>query len=710
MSENFTEKMARVTRNLKTLAGYGAPESEVMAYMQQEGVTGAQLRQYGAIESAPKPDAPNVLERFGRGMTDIASGIGQVTGMLPTVQAGLSLLPGGIDISSAPALFNQTDEQAAAAESADVARYEQAAGPGVDWMRIAGQAAATAPLGAPAATIGRAGLLGRTALGAGGGGLAGLLTYADDPGERFANTASGAIGGGIFAAAAPAAAKGFGAAIAKGQDFADTIKTAMRSINGGKFTATITREMGEAAERAGLSIDDLGESYAQRVAKRAADALREGEDFDYDAALRQARAERFGFAGDAGITRGQATRDPKIFSIEKNLSKRPEGSAISERYNAQLAKAEQYMDDLARVPDLDPVTAGEGMRTFARAQSDAMQEGVRELYKAVPKGGEFSRDALANRTGQILADFRDNVSSGVKQRINELIDPKSARAFTADELFQLDRLISDTMPPNPTNPAVSTAAGKLKDAVLGVMDDAVGSAPEGQKAAYRAAKEAAAARFKAIGPHGGLVSQLVHGTIDPTRVVNKIATGGIDDLRRLKQFMRPDDWETVQRSVENMIVDNARPGGEFSQAAYDRALKRIGKSRLSEVFGKEKATELLEFRDAARDLFRYPNLHTINTSNTAPEAANIVADLAGGLLDLAPAGRLAGGLLQAAGRGQAGRRAQSETMELVAGLLANRPPIAPRANPAVPLLPYIRGASPAAGLATSGLLSSQGGR
>lgn len=704
--------MAKVERNLTRMAEMGAPKGDVDAYMKTEGVNWGQLRQFDSVKQSQteNQERPNVLERFGRGMTDIATGIGQVTGMLPTAQAALSLLPGGVSASAAPELFQQTDQQAQAAESADVARYEDAAGPGMDWARIAGQAAATAPLGAPAAMTAKAGLLGRAALGAAGGGSAGLLTYADSGGERLANTASGAIGGGLFAGIAPAVARGGGRVLASAGDMLDSVKSSLQALNAGKFTATITRSIDDAAERAGIPLEDIGESYTKRVAARAAAALKNGEDFDYDGALRQARAEKFGFVDDAAITRGQATRDPRIFSTEKNLSKRPEGAAIAERYNAQLAQAEKYMDDLAKATDLDPVTAGEGLRLYSKAQADAMQDGVRELYNAVPRGGSFNRFSLANRTDQILDDFEDSISSGVKRRIRELADTESTTAFTADELFKLDRLISDTMPPNPTNPAVGTAAGKLKEALLGVMDDAADSAGKDQKAAYRAAKEAAAARFKAIGPHGGLVSQLVHGTIDPTRVVNKVVGGGIDDLRRLKDFLRPEDWTTVQQSVENFIVENARPGGEFSQAAYDRAIKRVGTSRLKEIFGADKARELVDFRDAARDIFRFPNLHTVNTSNTAAEGANIVSDMAGGLLDLAPGGRLAGGLISAASKGGAARRAERETMELVAGLLANRPPLRPRANPAEPLLPLLRGAAPAAGLATAGLLSSRGGR
>lgn len=695
MSETFTDKMGKVTSNLQYMAGLNAPESDVKAYMDAVGVTGAHLRQYNAIlQAQSNQEKPSALARFGRGMQDVASGIGQLTGTLPTVQAGLAMLPGGTDIAATPELFGQTDPQANDQELAAVNQYEQATGPGMDWMRLGGQAVGTAPLAfAPAAT---AGLAARMGTGAMAGGAGGMSLYAKDGEERIANTASGLLGGGLFAGVAPAVAKAGGKIISAGRDAVDTVSGLLASR--AKVTTTITREIESAAKNAGVSLDDIGEAYVTRVKDKAAAALRNNEPFDYDAAVRQARAERFGFADDAALTRGQATRDPAVYSMEKNLSKRPQGAILAERMNNQLARAESYMDRLAKTPDLDAVTAGDAMRGLAGARADAMQADVRALYDAVPKGGEFSANALADRTAQVLADFRDDVSSGVKTRIDEILDGK--RAFTADELIGLDKLISQTMPPNPTNAARGTAAGKLKEALLGVMDDATGAAPAETKAAYAAAKKAAKARFDAIGPHNGLVAQLVHGTIDPTRVIGKIAIGGIDDLRRLNKFMKPEQWATVQRSVENMIAEDARPGGEFGQAAYDRVIKRIGKARLSVIFGPEKAKELIDFRDVARDVFRYPNFHTINVSNTAPEAANIVGDLANGLADLVPGGRLAAGLLNTAGKDRAGRKAEKETAEIVMGLLSGQPRRSPRTNPVVPALPYIRAAAPAAGLLT----------
>ena len=697
--ERFTDKMTRVIANMQAMADYNAPESDIAAYMQEEGVTPAQLRQFASIEAAPV-EKPGVLARVGRGVQDVVAGAGQLTGALPQVQQALTYLPGGYDAGS---MGGMTDAQAQANETADMQRYEGAMGPGTDWGRIAGQALMTAPLAAPSGMAAGAGLLGRAALGAAAGGASGGILYAPDSETRAMNALGGAAGGALFGGIAPSIIKGAGTVAGKAKDVAK----AATGLLSGKFQLTITREMQKAAESAGIPLDELGEAYQKRVALKAREALKAGQPFDFEAEMRAARAAKFGFEGDAGLLRGQATRDPKTFSQQMNLSKRPEGAPIAERMNNQLAQAEAYMDDLAKVPDLDPVEAGDGLRLLSKARADAMQAEVRDVYKAVPKGGEFSPDSLASRTDSILTDFEDKISSGVKSRIKSFFGDKPREA-SMEELIKLDKLISETMPAG-DDAAVNKASEALKKAVLGVMDDAADSqGDESVKAAYKAAKAAAKKRFDMIGPQGGLVSQLVHGKVDPTQIPQKIMTGKVDDLRRLKTFIMSesekgpvDRWETIKRMVENQIQNDARPGGQFSQAAYDKAISKIGKNRLTEIFGEQRTKELFEFRDVARDVFRYPNFHSINTSNTAPEAANIVGDALGAAANLVPGGQVALGLLQRAGKKKAQTQAQKEVERAVIGLLGTQPLAGPRANPAMRLLPY---AGASAGL--GGLLAA----
>jgi hypothetical protein len=701
MAERFTDKMAKVTDNLEYFKSVGAPEEHVMQYLSEVGVTPAQLRQYHAIESAPKPEAPGLMASMGRGIQDVAAGVGQLTGTLPQMQNALTYLPGG---ASAGSMAGQTDQQAADAELQDVTQYEQAQGPGMDWGRVAGQAIGSSPLAAiPGASAG-AGLLTRVGAGALAGGASGGVLYAKNGQERLLNAGGGAIGGGLFGAAAPALTKATGKAA---QFVGDVGRKAKGLLGNSALQITVTKGIKEAADEAGIPMSELGEAYTKRVALKAKTALTQGEPFDYAAAVRAARAEKFGFTGEAGLMRGQANRSPRDISDAMNLSKRPEGGAIAERLNNQLANAEKYMDDLAQAPDLDPVDASDGLRMLAKARADAMQADVGAEYAKVPKGGYFPLDSLESRTSSILQDYEDKVSSGVKSRIKEIMGAKRERSMA--ELIKLDKLIGDTMPPG-QDAAVNRAADQLRKAVLGVMDDAaeeVGT-PEA-KAAYVAAKNAARARFEKIGPSGGLVSQLVHGKVDPTQIPGKIMGGSIDDLRRLKKFIFSeaekgpiDRWETIKRMVENQIQTDARPGGQFSQAAYDAALKRIKPARLKEIFGEAKTKELYDFRDVARDVFQYPKFNSINTSNSGAEVGSIAGDALGALVDnVSPGARLLTGLLGNSAKKKAEQAAAEQMQVNIKGLLGNYTPRGPRPNPLARAVPY---AGASAGAGSLGLL------
>jgi hypothetical protein len=537
---SYVEEMAQVEKDLRYMSELGAPAEDIKRYMQERGVTMANLRQYESVKdslAAPK-EKPSVLARFGRGMADIAMGAGQLTGQEANVKRGLSYLPGGID---AGALSGANDKSLINEESADVKRYEQAVGPGVDWMRIAGQATATSPLGFGAAAP--TGLLARTAAGAALGGTGGASVYADDPNERLMNTVGGGLLGGAFSAVAPAVASGAVRVVAGIGRGVRTARNMVRKLPGvsQSIVDDIAAKIGVAADNAGVNLDELGESYVSRVAARAREALDNNQPFDYDAAIRAARAERFGFADDAAMTYGQASRDPTIFSQEQNLAKQaannaPEAGPLADRLNAQQALAQSRIGDY---PTVDPVQMSEELAGVVSRRAEEMQEGVRAAYAQIRGGGNMPREALANRTAQIIDDFGDSIPASVRSRIASLIDPDSTRAFTGDELIKLDKLITDNMPHEVNQGARNLAAGRLKEAVMGVMDDAAEEAPSALRASYRAAKDAARSRFEALGPQSGLVSKLSTGLerIDPTQVAPKIVKGQIRDIRRLHQLL-----------------------------------------------------------------------------------------------------------------------------------------------------------------------------
>jgi hypothetical protein len=220
------------------------------------------------------------------------------------------------------------------------------------------------------------------------------------------------------------------------------------------------------------------------------------------------------------------------------------------------------------------------------------------------------------------------------------------------------------------------AAGKLKTAIMGVFDDAASLAPEGQKAAYNAARDAARKRFKMIGQNNTVVARMVNDLLDPTKVRSKIF-GEIDDLERLKKFIPEDQWVNVQEITLQALQEATLGKGSFSQAGYNNFIKTLKKNRLEIIFGKEKTADLMGFGETTRDLFRAPNMSNINRSGTASEAEKIALNAFEALMDFVPGGR---GVAQVIQKGSAARaaNAQARTTQRAVDEALSGQPLPPR--------------------------------
>ncbi len=654
----YLEIMAKHERNLAKLRSVGAPEEDLNRYYTERGVTPQQMRQYAAVQSAMKNNPsppPSSLARVGRGLQDMASGVGQLTGTLPQIQAGLTLLPGGESASNFGNRMAKTDEQAELSELNDVNRYEAGAGDGIDWWRVGGQAAATLPAGLIGTVPAGLGWGARGLLGAAGAGTAGASLYAKTPMERGVNATIGAATGGVMGVAADplmrfgaAGLRELGSGMGRGaravSEAANNLRNLVPDITG---TGQPRPRYVPPAQRAANEIlfdREVPEAIRSRVREMAEQALRNDLPFDPAAAARRLQAEGFGFEGPIAMTKGQSSRDAIIFGNEENLLRRVGADRLHSNRIGQDAQAEGWIDDLLPNKDITEIDYAQLIIEKVQAADAAMRKVVKQAYDAIPGGGNFSRDALANRTQEIMSRHRTKIDGVVRDRINELIDPNSTRAFTFEELDDLMKLVSENMPLG-IDAGINMAAGKLKTAVMGVFDDAASVAPEGQKAAYIAARDAARKRFEMIGKNDTTVARMVNDLLDPKDVLNKIF-GRLRDLKQLKNFLPEEEWVNVQEITLQALQEAATGKGGFSQAGYNSFIKKIKESRLEIIFGKDKTEELMKFGETTRELFRAPNMSNINRSGSGAEVEKIALDAFGALADFIPGGRLAAQVLQ----------------------------------------------------------------
>jgi hypothetical protein len=616
------------------------------------------------------PPKPSPMASMGRGMMDIWQGGKQLLGMLSPEED--------------------------AAERENRALYERGRGPdaGMDWMRLGGQVAGTAPLAFIPGS--QAGLIGRTLSGAAAGAAAGGLVYADRPEDRRFNVLGGAIGGGAFGAAAPSLAKAVGrtgvAINAVGRRIWQKLNQPSKRVITGMFD--------DAAERSGVPAAQLGASVRRRFEADAAEALATGKELEPDSLLRKAAMEAYGFTDDAAPLRGQVTRTPGQFSTEMNLAKVDDvGAPLEARYAAQRARVGEYLDETRtklggpRATETSAFDAGEALEGAVKKRSGKLQKRVDKAYKKArgerPDVG-IAPDMLEGRLASVMDEMENSIPGDVRSRISKLLKSESIDPL---ELEKLDALASRFYG---LDKAVNYSISQIKQATRGLLDD-VGAEYGGL---WREAVKKAAKRFEAIGKRTGMTSKMLNDLAEPEKSVQFFMGGPVRQIRKLTNFIGKDSPEALTQAraaVMNEIIERANPSGNFSQAAYNNTIRRMGRERLTALFGKESAAELKGFGIVARDLFAMPAGHSVNVSNTATAGANMLKRVADSVINDIPGLRLFSGLREAAKEG-ARRRENVKLVMDALDPLPSMPPISSLPNPIEPALPYVRGMAPGAGL------------
>lgn len=644
---------------------------------------------------------PSTLAQVGRGIQDVATGVGQLTGTLPAIQQGLTYLPGGTAAGSLP---QRTQEEAETAETEDIQQYESAVGPGIDWARIGGQAVGTSPLAFIPGS--QAGLLGRAIGGGVAGGLGGASLFATEPNERMSNVILGGAGGALGGAVAPAltslAGRGMQVAGRAGRGLGARLNPRMRT--------QIDLQLDEAGKRAGIPIESMDENVRAALQQEASRAMSAGG-LDADALVRQAKLQQLGFQGPSAPIRSQVTRDPLQWGAERRLSQLQEGGEpLQARFGAQQQRARDVLEEQAgRYGEpVEAYEAGSVIREATERRADAWQEQIGELYDAaadVAPDVEMPTSSLRVAWDETLPDFEDVMPGAVQRRVTEILNPEAARRATPAEIRALDQMVNRRMRTT-SDGERREALRQLKTGIEQTLDDFAESGAGGEAftGAYRTAKREAWERASAIAPSKRirLVDDILKDKVPPERLVeNRIIGGTVDELRTLRDFVNDsgtEAWPKVQRSVMDWIYNKAVPreGGNVTPAGLRRAIRRIGDRKLSEILGPDGLTKLKQIQSGLDDLFVEPAPSGITSSPRSGTAQALAGYLRTALR--AVAGGDAADAAIGAGRAGAQARVTARAISEALDPSARLPPIGTTVNPLARTLPYARGAGGAAGL------------
>jgi len=588
-----------------------------------------------------QPQGSKWYERAATGMSDPLVGAGQlIQNVVPDAalnvarKAGASLLGavGADDLAAEVSKPVSTDEFNAGVrhrEQGYQADRAAAGKTGLDLTRIAGNVANPVTWLSPSGT--GAGIVSAVKAGAAQGAFQALLQPVTDSGsflyDKALQGAVGAAAGGTLGGALEALRPVFRYA-----------KTAVGSVFGNADEASQQAAAGKITEdslqAAGVDPAKVDPNLYSAIKQEVGDALKVGA--DPNPKVMANRADAAALPVPIQLTRGQAARDPMQFSWEVNSSKiKGAGEQLNERLVNQNRQLIENLNELGAKDAPSTFDASqkliehlEGMDAQAKAAVDAAYSKVRDLSGRPALMDQQAFQAAA-REGLEQGQLTEFVPDAIKKQYNALA--MGQLPLTVDTAQTIDRVWSAEQ--RAAQGSAKMAIGKLRDALNNApVSDSLGAE---SMQAYKAARELARQRF-AMMEANPAYKAVVDG-VEPDKFFQKyVQAANVSELAGLKQLVGHDNTAMLQKTLVGNLKKAALnrasdDNGVFSQAAYNKVLQDpVQGPRIQELFkdNPEALGALYRVGRVAENIVAYPKGHGVNTSNTAPTAANIIRDVA----------------------------------------------------------------------------------
>ena len=569
-------------------------------------------------KAMPEPVSPMVS--VGQGMMDVYGG---------AKQKYLNLT----DPAAAEKYTQQRNEENAIIEKGRGDR-------GFDFARLGGNIATPLSL----IPMGGAGLLGRTSMGAGAGGLGGYLNF--DPKNttesNLTNAAVGTVAGGALGAVLPPVIRGVIQGAHQGaQSIGNAVGSAWRSFTQAvspNIVSNINSKVQITLQNSGIDFAKLPDAVKASVLDDAAQQFTLTGKLDPQMLLRKADIEAVGGAGTA--TRAQVTRDPYDWTAAQNAQKtevnipavgRNEQTTLTSRYQQQNANTKKYAEALQnQMAAANAERAGTAFDASTqtieaiKSKDAAAKVAVDNLYKTfrdMGKGDVSVPDTqIAQTLGKIVDEIGvENIPPAVLSRLKEFgfLSGERTKLLTVTEADKLGRLIGNNNPGHGTAGLVST---QLKRAV----DNAILDIPEIEASkALMAARSQAKARF--ADQEAGLAVERAIADVAPDRFFQQnIINGNVRDINSLKgQLVKTPDgeqaWNSLREHVVKWINEKATIGdGVFNGKRMENAIKELGENKLNALFSPAEISQIKTLLRGSKAMTTEPAFSAPNRSNTTP--------------------------------------------------------------------------------------------
>jgi hypothetical protein len=387
----------------------------------------------------------------------------------------------------------------------------------------------------------------------------------------------------------------------------------------------------------------------------------------------QRRLDDFRKVGVKNPTTGMVTRDPAVWTYERNTSKL---AGIGDDLVKSFQDVDQGLDDAAnrliaaRGGARNPEAVGEIVEEVLTTKRKEMQAATGQLYKAVREqrgnASAGSLDTFLNRLdAQDVADdatfdsFRESVMRrlsrfGMAENSGLIRNKAVASVEQAESLRSFIGNLGNGADPN---------VRRIRAELIDALDDDVVSAVGDD--AFKAARASARARFEEFSKT--FAGRLADGKVTSEKMVSRILSGSNKDLRALRESLNTGTPEQIARGqtawndIGAQAVDDffskargSNAEGTLSAAKLSAAFKRDG-AKLKELLTPEEFDQIAAIVRASQYANTAVPFSAVNNSNTTSAAANLFAAAPGG--KPGPGRQVMTNILQHVGAGIAGTAA-----------------------------------------------------
>lgn len=396
-----------------------------------------------------------------------------------------------------------------------------------------------------------------------------------------------------------------------------------------------------ALEQSGLKLGDLPADVAKGIRADVAAAFKTSDQVSPDAVRRLADYRLTG----ATPTAGGLTLDPAIVTRQKNLAKLgingkdPVGQQLGMTENANNRQMTKGLNALGADTADDAISGGQRIMDGLGSFNNRAKGEIAKLYQEARETGGRSASldpyAFTQRANNLLDDalLGGKLPSDVRNLLNKAANGEMP--LTVDVAEQFKTRIGD----------LQRATMDLSEKkALGMIRSALDETPllPGQDIGQASIDAFTAARtmnrkfMKVVEKTPAL--EAVRDGIEPDKFVQQFIVGAGNksnamDVAMLKHTIKdsPEAMDSVRTQIAAFLKQKALNGaadevGNFSQSAYNKALKQIGDRKLRLFFKPEDVAQMKAIgRVSSYEQFQ-PAGSAVNNSNTAGAGGAMLLD------------------------------------------------------------------------------------